>query len=67
MKKLKGFIVSDGQEKPEKYKGRPIFTLSEISIDDNVGIIICLGNSNRKVVEKLLIQKGITRYIAIGD
>ena len=65
--RIKGYIISDGQKKPDEYKGKPVFNFSEIKTDDDTGIIICLGNKNREVVERLLIQNGITRYISVGD
>lgn len=52
--KIEGFIVSDGRTKEDTIKGVKIFYLSEISTDNDTGIVVCLNEENQELVIPLL-------------
>lgn len=55
---FEGFIVSDGQPKPEEKLGHKVFYLSEITYSkEDVGIIVAMLDRNRTVVLPLLREK----------
>lgn len=54
-----GFIVSDGQNKPEKYLSHPVYFLSDIDTTSNdVGVVLGLSNGYWAKIETLLNIKG---------
>lgn len=61
---LSGFVVSDGRKKSPEIKGYPIYELSELTLDDDTGLIIALKESDE--VENLLKQKNFSNYILLN-
>lgn len=59
------YVVSDGQEKPKKNEGKPVKYLSEITVSNDHGIILCLNEGNQRQVIPLLEKKGIKNYFCI--
>lgn len=55
---VSGFIVSDGQEKPESLFGVPVHYLSQVEANNNCGIIIALNDRNRAQVIEALDKRG---------
>lgn len=65
LKNAEAYIVSDGQEKPEKIYGKAVKFLSEVVIPDDYGIILCLNKNNQRQVIPLLEERGIKHYFCI--
>lgn len=63
--KIEAYIVSDGQCKEDKLNGIDVMYLSEVKIQDNAGIIVCLSEENRKQVVPLLEEKGWHNYFCV--
>ena len=61
---VEGYIVSDGQVKPDAIREKRVYYLSEIVFDSNIGIILCLNESNQAQVIPLLKNKRID-YLCI--
>ena len=60
-----GFVVSDGQDKPDTLMGSNVLYLSEIRADDDTGIVVCLNPANQMQVIPILERKGLTNYFCI--
>lgn len=59
------YIVSDGQVKLEELDGVPVRYLSEIEVDDDCGIVLCLNRKNQAQVAGQLKKMGIRNYIGV--
>lgn len=62
---IEAYIVSDGQRKIEDLDGVPVKYLSEITVSDDCGVILCLNEQNQKQVMPLLKQKGLEHYLCL--
>lgn len=62
---VEAYVVSDGQEKPERIDGIPVRYLSEIVVPDDCGMVLCLNEENQKQVIPLLEDRGIKHYFCI--
>jgi rhamnosyltransferase len=60
-----GFIVSDGQPKPEEFCGYPVQYLSELQLPEGGGIILCLNEKNQREVLPLLKERGIDEIFCV--
>jgi hypothetical protein len=59
------YIVSDGQLKPDEYEGKKVNFISEISVSDDIGIVVCLNKKNQESVCPRLESMGFKNYICI--
>lgn len=62
---VEAYIVSDGEVKEKELDGIPIKFLSEITMTDDCGIIVCLKKRNMIQVKKLLRERGIGHYLCM--
>lgn len=62
---MEAYVVSDGQMKGAGLNGVPIKYLSEITVSDDCGVILCLNEENQKQVIPLLEQKGLEHYLCL--
>lgn len=62
---IDGYVVSDGQSKPDLFDGKKIYYLSEIYVDDTVGIVLCLDKKNQMQVIPLLKRLKINNFICV--
>lgn len=60
---VSGFIVSDGKKDADKYEDLEIFELSDLTIDENTGIVIAMNHTNTSKVIKILKERGIYGYV----
>lgn len=60
-----GCVVSDGQNKTADFHGLPVAYLSEVSVSDDCGIILCMDEQNQAQVIPLLERLGICHYFCI--
>lgn len=63
--KIDGYVISDNQENPMKIEGIPVFYLSELKAEDDIGIIICVSEKYQKEIIELLKKKGHKNFICI--
>lgn len=61
-KNVKGFIVSDGQEKEQKKYELPVVYLSRVELGSNDLVVVGVGSKLRPEIEKKLTEKSI-KYI----
>lgn len=62
--KINGYVVTDGKRNNNVYtQDNNIYELSELEINDNVGIIIAMGKPSVCLIEKLLKERGIQEFI----
>ena len=62
---IDGYIVSDGQPNERNKEGIPILYLSEIAVDKDVGVIVCVSEKLQGQIIAQLKRKGINNYICI--
>lgn len=62
---INGYIVSDGQENPRKVDGIYVFYLSELCVEENIGIVVCVSEKYQEEIVLLLKAKGFKNYICI--
>ncbi|MCI8466529.1 MAG: hypothetical protein HFI63_11875 [Lachnospiraceae bacterium] len=62
---VKGYVISDGQKKPENFEGLPVKYLSELMISNNCGVVLCLNEENQTQVIPLLKARGIYHFFCI--
>lgn len=62
---IEGFIVSDGQSKPDNLDGITVKYLSEVELNENCGIAVCLSEEKQIQVISALEEKGIKNYFCI--
>lgn len=60
-----GFIVTDGYTKCDIFHGYPCWYLSEVTFDDDTGVILALDSKNCAQVEPLLKERGVQNYITV--
>lgn len=65
--KIDGYIVSDGRRDSNIDDKMDIFELSEISKEENAGIIIAMGKASACSIEKILCERGFTEYVRYED
>lgn len=65
IKDAAAFIVSDGQQKGQKFHDKPVMYLSELKDIHESGLILCLSKENQRNVAELLHEKGIGHYYTI--
>jgi len=63
--KVSGYVVSDGQCNPREFKSKKVYFLSEIPIDENSGIVICLDKRYQPEITAMLEKQNIKNYICI--
>lgn len=61
---VEGFIVSDGQPNCKMLDNIPVYYLSEVQVNDEVGVIVCVDRKIQSTIETILNDKGIN-YICI--
>ncbi len=62
---IDGFIVSDGQPNERSKEGIPILYLSEIVVENDIGVIVCVSEKLQGQIIAQLRRKGINNYICI--
>lgn len=62
---IEAYIVSDGQPKEDMIDGVQVIYLSQLTVQDNIGIIICMGKKNQQQAALLLEEKGWHNYLCI--
>ncbi len=62
---IEAYIVSDGQPKEDMIDEVRVIYLSQLTVQDNAGIIICMGKKNQRQVVSLLEEKGWHNYLCI--
>lgn len=62
---IEGYIVSDGQKKPDEIDGIAVQYLSELPVSDEIGIILCLNEENQMQVIPLLEKHGLEQYFCV--
>lgn len=60
-----GYIVSDGHDRAEDFDGLPVAYLSEISVPEECGIVLCMDERNQAQVIPLLEERGIRNYFCV--
>ena len=60
------FLVSDGESRNPTFHGKPVMYLSELDLQEEWGVVLCLSRENRDNVVRLLEEKGIKNYYAIN-
>lgn len=61
---IEGFIVTDGQPNRRMLDNIPVYYLSEVQFNDEVGVIVCVDRKIQSTIETILYDKGIN-YICI--
>lgn len=62
------FLVSDGEPRNPTFHGKPVMYLSELDLQEEWGVVLCLSGKNRDNVVRLLEEKGLNNYYTInGD
>lgn len=64
--KIKGFIVSDGEESDDRKEGLPVKHLSEIE-DQDALVLVAVKYNNRLNIIKQLADRGFTNILTITD
>ena len=59
------YVISDGQAKPGEWNGAPVRYLSEVSVSEDCGIVLCMNKKNQAQVKRLLAERGIMNYLCI--
>ena len=59
------YIVTDGRDKPEDIEGKPVKYLSQISVSENCGIVLCMSEKYQREVISLLERRGLEKYLCI--
>lgn len=59
------YVVSDGQMKEIMMNGVKILYLSELQIQDDAGILVCVGEKNQDQIVPLLEEKVWKHYLCI--
>ena len=59
------YVVSDGQMKETMMNGVKILYLSELQIQDDAGILVCVGEKNQDQIVPLLKEKGWKNYLCV--
>lgn len=62
---VEAYIVSDGQNRPEQFEGRPVKYLSEIYVSEDCGVVLCLNERNQEQVVQMLKKKKIESYFCM--
>lgn len=62
---IEAYVVSDGHRKTDELDGIPIKYLSEITVSDDCGVILCLNEQNQMQVIPLLKQHGVENYFCL--
>lgn len=65
-KKVKGFIVSDGEKKDITKKELPVKYLSEVE-EKQALVLLAIRHNNRSSIIKLLVDRGFTNILVITD
>lgn len=61
-----GYIVSDGYRKDVKWKGKPVYELSEVMPEnDSIGILLAVDRKNQSEVLPMLKEKGMNNIYNI--
>ena len=60
-----GFIVSDGHRKDVVNPGLVIYSVSEVCLQEEDGVILALNSINQAEVIPMLSQKGVSNYILL--
>lgn len=60
-----GYIVSDGHSRTESFEGLPVAYLSEVSVPEGCGIVLCLDENHQAQVVPLLEERGIRHYFCV--
>ena len=61
--KFEGFVVSNGQMKPEIAEGRKVFYLSDgLEEDDNCGFVLAVQPINENAIVGILKKHGVKNY-----
>ncbi len=60
-------IVSDGQKKPDYFKGIPVKYLSEIKEPKQCGVVLCLSKKNQEQVLPIIKNYGIQNCFCIPE
>ena len=63
--RIESYIVSDGQKKPGEIDGIQVKYLSEVNLNDDCGIVLCLNRLNQLQVIPLLEARGFFHYFCI--
>lgn len=59
----RGFLATVGHKNSDSYNGYPVFSLDEICVDDNMGIIVTTNYPLQEELENNLKQMGIENYM----
>lgn len=59
-----GFVVSDGHRKGAEIGGYPVYELSELNLDHDIGLIIAVKESQK--IEEALNQEGFRDYMPLN-
>lgn len=62
--RMEGFIVSDGQPNAKSMEGMPVWNLSELELDSETGIVVCVDKKFQYQIQSILDKKG-SHYICI--
>lgn len=62
---IEAYVISDGQEKPDRIDGIPVRYLSEVPASDEHGFVLCLSKEYQNQVIPILEKRGIRQYICI--
>lgn len=62
---VEGYVVSDGQNKPEQWNGKQVIYLSELKELEDCGVILCLNERNQEKIIPMLQERGIYHYFCV--